>query len=852
MAVAAEPKIVGNRLSYYDSTTYEELGWYDAGTKTAAYKQTQGGPFLPLGKRLGLSAGSAAVIEALSTISVEIPPTPSANDSLYPDDVDPLVDAALNIYEINAAGKVTVNGIISADGPALFLWYHSGTVSYLGTDGHWKSYASGVWGDVGLSKPGSFTPAADWFTVPDDGAALIDDDGATWSLGSAAGSGFNGQRNFHDYNSMWCTKIKIGDASHVDGNGKRIVYHLNPGGLGWIYEVSPGVWVNPPIADPESGTGGTGGDGIVSTTGSISSGVGMNKVTVATVSAAMTNLFNAGKLYIAVATGGEATFNGRAGGQRGTVGPGGCWPSGTAASGSGGRYANTTAMNAALGNWTTGDHVWVEDTGQVYFHNGSGWQNKNTIGGEDITRMAQPRALCAKVTAINGNVLTVNQTAVVQTTNANVFVDIAVLVQEAVNAAANGTNSDDGSGNLAATTGLGEPFNEAHITRTVIDIDAIIVANVGSLVEMAWCGLVVVFGKRYITLKSTSGIRVFHPTGCPGQAIEFRGCKGCRWQGRIDGNFNPATDQHMSWGGTTGNNNFNNGGAQNIISGFQEGSNQVYFYQCTGCVSVDARGSNVLSAPTGGYVSLSCRVYRHRYDQGPPSTTYTWHSQFQVSDDCHFIDCQVLSDHLIGGAEHFVSGGTYPNHHIRWSGRNFLIAVNDGGNRFWIGEDPNNPGLGGHVVEFTAGCLTQPENYPGWTYINQFNPAIHVSAAQSSTNVNLGGVCPNDYVGRVANVRITVSGLGNARGDCTGGFRTSTPNRDILALNFKYFGQNFVSTCLYGGSNGCECNGLRATFGNWEVRGLSRKAATNRNMFANNSPINLGNIVCDDGAPVFV
>jgi hypothetical protein len=67
--------------------------------------------------------------------------------------------------------------------------------------------------------------------------------------------------------------------------------------------------------------------------------------------------------------------------------------------------------------------------------------------------------------------------------------------------------------------------------------------------------------------------------------------------------------------------------------------------------------------------------------------------------------------------------------------------------------------------------------------------------------------------------------------------------------NIKYFGQNYVNTARYGGASGCECNGARATFQNWEVRGLSRRGATNWNMFSNNQSINLGSLVVDDPFP---
>jgi hypothetical protein len=853
ITIAAEPRIVGSMLCYYDENTDEEFGWYDSGTKRGAYKTASMGKYIDLGFRPMISSGTAAVAQALSVISTGGGETESANDSLYPDDVDPLVDHALNTWTIDVAGRVKIGDVIVATGPALFLWYHSQAVSYLNTAGHWFTYSSttGVFTDMGLAKPGAFTASADWTLVDAPGETLIDDYGATYSFGSAAGIGYNGLKNFAvpNYNGMWCIAIKQGDASHIDGNGARIVYHQNPSTGKWIYEITPGTWSGL-IDDPEGGGGGSTGDGIVSTTGTISSGVGMNKITVADTSAAMTSLYNAGKLYIGVATGGEATFNGRAGGLRGTVGPGGCWPSGTSSSGSGGRYANVSAMNAGLGSWTTGDHVWVEDSGEVYFHNGSGWQNKNTIGGEDITRHAQPRALIAKVTNISGNVWTLDHTAVVQTTNANVYVDLAKLVQIAWDAASSGTNSDD-SGSLAPTTGLGEPFNEAHVTRTVIDLDTIITTNVGSLVDMAWCGLLVGSSKRYITIKSTAGVRIFHPQGTPNQTVEFRSCKGIRWGKNITvaGNYNPPKDQHMNWAGSTGNENFNNGGAQNIISGFQEGSNQCFFYQCTGCVSEDSRGIDALSAPTGGYVSLSCRVYRHRYDQTAPTTTYIWHSQFQVSDDCHFVDCESYSTHVHGGFEHFVSGNVYPCHMIRLKGRNFLISYNDVGNRWWVGEDPNNPGLGGMVVEITASALATIEDYPGWTFINEFNPFIDINTSQSGGNAQLGGFCPNDYVGRIANIRMTVSGLGNSLGDCTGGVRVRGNNRDIFMTNIKYFGQNYVNTARYGGASGCECNGARATFQNWEVRGLSRRGATNWNMFSNNQSINLGSLVVDDPFP---
>jgi hypothetical protein len=145
------------------------------------------------------------------------------------------------------------------------------------------------------------------------------------------------------------------------------------------------------------------------TTGSISAG--SNSLTVASAAG-----FAVGDQII-VAVGGETALssiysNTAAAGRRGTIGVGGSWPP------SARLYANEAALLAA----SPADESYGETgTGRVRLRSGGAWAAYET--GFYYWNMICPHALVAKITAIAGNVLTLDKNAVATTANAQVCFD---------------------------------------------------------------------------------------------------------------------------------------------------------------------------------------------------------------------------------------------------------------------------------------------------------------------------------------------------------------------------------------------------------------------------------------------
>ena len=117
--------------------------------------------------------------------------------------------------------------------------------------------------------------------------------------------------------------------------------------------------------------------------------------------------------YIIVEIGGEAGA-----GARGTSGVGGTWPTQS--------YPNTTAMNADTSK-PERTYAWDTSSGLVYIYASGSWIYHSDGSGPYnqayYTEKALPKALRAKITAIVGNVITLNTAATTTTSNANVYVD---------------------------------------------------------------------------------------------------------------------------------------------------------------------------------------------------------------------------------------------------------------------------------------------------------------------------------------------------------------------------------------------------------------------------------------------
>ena len=296
--------------------------------------------------------------------------------------------------------------------------YHKGYQS-----GHWLSWNGSTWVDGGTQDPTLPAASANGFTVPDDGASLTDAVGAVWSL-----SGQTLLRNGSPYEGGWASKIKLWDS---------VVYHLNPGGLGWIKEDEDGVPYFWEVvgADPEDST--PPATGTFVTTGSISQG--SNELQVADLLSFQVN-------DIVIVEIGMAAGQG----QRGTYDVGGSWPSMSR------RYASFAAMDAALGSNPDAGYAWVDDgNGWVWRRFGGTWTRMDNFdpkphSADRYNSKAVPRALRAQIQSIDvpSKTLTltggaVNGIAQATVTNANVYHDQTIPLNTAL--AAGGTISLSGS-----------------------------------------------------------------------------------------------------------------------------------------------------------------------------------------------------------------------------------------------------------------------------------------------------------------------------------------------------------------------------------------------------------------------
>lgn len=168
--------------------------------------------------------------------------------------------------------------------------------------------------------------------------------------------------------------------------------------------------------------------------------------------------------FIIVEIGGETGA-----GLRGTTGVGGVWP------------ALKKANKAALDLDTTealNTFGWVQDTGTVYEWNGSAWSTtfacSNCSSTAYYTQLAVPMSLVARITAIspNGLTLTLDTAASVTATNANVYLDNQLTLNN-LTQAARGTSGAITPSNLtlvfpAGTFAFGGRTNvEAHSGWTI-------------------------------------------------------------------------------------------------------------------------------------------------------------------------------------------------------------------------------------------------------------------------------------------------------------------------------------------------------------------------------------------------
>ena len=116
-------------------------------------------------------------------------------------------------------------------------------------------------------------------------------------------------------------------------------------------------------------------------------------------------------------------------GQHGTRGVGGTWPA---------KSYPTEAQLKADRSQPNRLHAWAEDTGYAYWWLDGEWYDlapnrPNTFyTGQYYLGKAIPRSLQARITAISGNTLTLDRSAAVATSGANVYLDTAPILSNII------------------------------------------------------------------------------------------------------------------------------------------------------------------------------------------------------------------------------------------------------------------------------------------------------------------------------------------------------------------------------------------------------------------------------------
>lgn len=338
------------------------------------------------------------------------------------------------------------------------------------------------------------------------------------------------------------------------------------------------------------------------TTGSISAS--SNSLTVADASGFAIND------YLIIEIGGESGA-----GARGTIGVGGAWPDLS--------YANAAAMNADTGQ-ADGQYAYLIDTGNVYRSFSGLWEQQTFYYWAKVI----PRGLAARVTAKAGNVLTLDASAVVSTTNANVYFDNFHLA-DAHTADPDGTEIIWPTGNYAMSA-------------------------------MWW---ITDRSNWYIHGTSKTATKLFFPKGISDYGlIHFSGSGSGNRVSDICVQGNALAQGYMvAW----------EPGFSGTVTHLESG---ITFSANSNSTISDTKSIDVFQSGAGCTFCVNTSVYRHDAVLTEGLLGYT---QWQIQGaDCtggSFIDCTVTSTKLTAGIEWFRSTGNIIRGYV---GVNAVMSLN--------------------------------------------------------------------------------------------------------------------------------------------------------------------------------
>ena len=452
-------------------------------------------------------------------------------------------------------------------------------------------------------------------------------------------------------------------------------------------------------------------------------------------------------------------------GRRGTRGVGGTWPSKS--------YATEAQL---LNDKTTPDRTfaWAEDTGYVFWWIDGRWMNMAPnrpnmfYTGQYYVGKAVPRSLQARITRINGDTLVIDKSAAVATKDANVYLDVAPILNSMIQRSRDLTLP-------AGTYVIG--------------------------------GVVWIKGKDGFALagEGKEKTTIYSPKGVPSAMIQAHNAPktsirdltlqgnfrdegfGLNWTGSTPAGTNqPVTETEIPQGAA-----FPRG-----IS-FHTGSHQ--------SVVQDVRVIDVAQQAVG--VSFANNVWARRVEniQNDLMRQYVqW--QFQWADTvgggCE--DCEVRSTYIIPGFEAFKASDVK---FIRPKGHNALMALNGSGG--WLIEDAE--------LEFSPNSL-HPES--DRIAASPHHPIINV-------NTNIGGTAYVAKGGTIRNVKLVQRGYINGRNDSLKGIVVNENNPNVRIENAYYSAPDYRKPSISNGAMGLNSTGLHTIVSGMTVIGAPEPGRQN-------------------------
>jgi hypothetical protein len=444
-------------------------------------------------------------------------------------------------------------------------------------------------------------------------------------------------------------------------------------------------------------------------------------------------------------------------GMRGTRGVGGSWPSYS--------YPTVDAMNASTTVPAT--FVWVESTGVVYQRIDGQW--KIPWPPAYYTAKAIPRSLQARITTINGSTLTLDKSAVIGVSGANVYLDVAPIINQSI---------------ANASTGVTVPPGNFAIGGTLWILDKTGFTFAGS-------------GK--------SQTKFFSPKGVPSAQLEIRTSPnstirdftsqgnwrdngfGLNWTGSTPAaSFQPASDVELPQG-----------------SHWPRAINVTMSSHRSVVKDIEV----IDTAQMAVMVTFADEIWAFRVSniQNDPMRQYLqWQFQWVNTTGGGCVDCSIVSPKVIAGFEAFRSKNVS---FIRPRGVNATFAANGAGG--WLVEDAD--------LRFTAGSL-------------DFERAVNWSAGGYPIfNINVNGGFM-DYLplgGTIRNAKVVQEGYANAAGETLPGssIQDRTPNIRIEGGTFA--APDYDASTGKGGSVGVSSRGTGTYVANVRVTGLPNPAAPN-------------------------